>query len=61
MDNDWKVVRAEGRKGTPLRFKGYVGGGYCDVGIGRVQMRGDAGRRIDFKENEVGVCEGLCD
>ena len=31
LDNDWKVVGAEGRKGASLRIQGYVGGGYCDV------------------------------
>ena len=24
LDNDWNVVRAEGREGAPLRIQGYV-------------------------------------
>ena len=32
LNNDWKVVGAEGRKGALLRIHGYVGEGYCDVG-----------------------------
>ena len=31
LDNDWKVVGAEGRTGAPLRIQSYVGGGYCDI------------------------------
>ena len=59
LDDDWKVVGAEGRKGAPLRIQGYVGGGYCDVGFGWVPTRGDAGRRMDVKENVVGFCGEL--
>ena len=33
IDNDWKMVGAEGRMGAPLLIQGYVGGGYCDVGM----------------------------
>ena len=38
-----------------------VGGGYCVVERGEVPTRGEAGRRIEVKEKEVGVCEGFCD
>ena len=40
LDNDWKVVGAEGRKGEPLRIQGYVGGGYCDVRWGGAPREG---------------------
>ena len=60
LDNDWKVVGTEGRKGLPLRIQGYVGSGYYDVGSGGVPTRGDAGKKLHVKENEVGVCEGFC-
>ena len=34
---------------------------YFDVGRGGVPTRGDMGRRVIVKENEVGVCQGSCD
>ena len=33
----------------------------CEVGRGAVSTRGEAGRRIDVEECEVGVCEGFGD
>ena len=35
LDNDWKVVGAEGRE----CIQGYVGGGFCDVERGEVPVR----------------------
>ena len=59
--NNWKVVGAEGHEGAPISIQSYVEGGYCEVGRGEVPARGDAGRRIEDVEKEVGVCEGFCD
>ena len=61
LDNDWKMVGAEGREGAPLLIQSYVGGGFCEVGRDGVPVRGKAGRRIEAGGKEVLVCERFCD
>ena len=62
LDNDWKVVRAEGRRVPYSKSKAmWEEAIVMSVEVGFPLEGTPPGRKIEIKEKEVGVSEGFCD